>query len=288
MLERAPPKPGRIPRPDWCLRMDAWRFLNTGFRDGSANMAIDEAILEGVAAGSSPRTIRFFGWKPPAVSTGHSQDPLRELDVDACARAGVDVVRRPTGGRAVLHFGELTYAVVGPAGEGPLGRGVLETYRSIADALLAGLRELGVEGELERVGGEPRPTRNGASPPCFASAGRFEVTVAGRKLVGSAQRRSGGAVLQHGSLLLDGSHLGLADLLRIVDVERRRSLRLKLEQKTTDLGSILGRPVEFSEVADAMARGFERAWSARLVRGALSEAENEASLRLATEYVVCR
>ena len=108
------------------------------------------------------------------------------------------------------------------------------------------------------------------------------MTVAGRKLVGSAQRRSGGAVLQHGSLLLDGSHLGLADLLRIDDADRRRSLRRKLEQKTTDLGSILGRPVEFSEVADAMARGFERAWSARLVRGALSEAENEASVRSGT------
>ena len=270
------------------MQMDAWRFLDTGFSDGATNMAIDEAILEGVARGTSSQTVRVFGWRPPAVSTGHSQDPSRELDLDACARAGVDVVRRPTGGRAVLHFGELTYAVVGRSGERPLGRAVLETYRSIAEALLAGLRELGVEGDLERVGGEQRSVWRGASPPCFVSAGRFEITVRGRKLVGSAQRRSGSAVLQHGSLLMDGSHVGLVGLLRFEEEERRRTLRRALEDKTTDLASILGRSVEFPEVADALARGFELAWGVKLVPGQLSEEETAAAQRLATEHVVYR
>ena len=268
--------------------MGAWRFLNTGFRDGPMNMSIDRAILEGVERGTSPPTVRVFGWTPPTVSAGHSQDVARELDMDACARAGVGVVRRPTGGRAVLHAGELTYAVVGPSGEPPLGASIMETYLAIARALLAGLRELGAGGELARVGAETRARGGDASPPCFAGAGRFEVIVGGRKLVGSAQRRVGNAVLQHGSLLIDGSHAELADLLRIASEERRRSIRLSLEQKTTDLTSILGRPVEFAEVAAAVARGFELAWGTELVPGDLSHTEAEEAGRLATEYAVYR
>lgn len=266
--------------------MGAWRFLNTGFRDGPTNMAIDQALLEGAGRGTSPPTIRVFGWVPPTVSVGYSQDPCHELDMAACARAGVGIVRRPTGGRAVLHSGELTYAVVGPSGEPPLGGSILDTYGAIARALIAGLRELGVEGELARVETSGRAGREGVSPPCFASAGRFEVTVGGRKLIGSAQRRAGRAVLQHGSLLTDASHAGLADLLRMTGHQQREGLRRLLEQKTTDLARILGRPVEFAELAGALARGFERAWGVRLENGALSAREDEAAQELATEYVV--
>ena len=266
--------------------MGAWRFLNTGFLDGPMNMSIDRALLEGVELGTSPPTVRVFGWTPPTVSAGHSQDVARELDMEACARAGVGVVRRPTGGRAVLHAGELTYSVVGPSREPPLGASIMETYLAIARALVAGLRELGAECELERAGSETRVRGEGASPPCFAGAGRFEVVVEGRKLVGSAQRRVGNAVLQHGSLLIDGSHAGLVDLLRIASAERCRSIRLSLERKTTDLTSILGRPVEFAEVAAAVAFGFEFAWGTKLVPGGLSRRETEEAVRLATEYAV--
>jgi lipoate-protein ligase A len=250
-------------------------------------MSIDRALLEGVGRGASPPTVRVFGWAPPTVSTGHSQDVGRELDLEACAKAGVGTVRRPTGGRAVLHAGELTYAVAGVSGEPPLGASIMDTYFAIAGALLAGLRELGVEGELGRAGAGADVGRGGVSPPCFASAGRFEVVVGGRKLIGSAQRRSGKAVLQHGSLLIDGSHIQLVDLLRIERAERRRSIRLSLEQKTTDLSSILGRSVQFGEVASAVARGFEIAWGAELVPGSLSHEETEAAERFATEYTVC-
>ena len=268
--------------------MGAWRFLNTGFLDGPMNMSIDRALLEGVERGTSPPTDRVFGWTPPTVSAGHSQDVARELDMEACARAGVGVVRRPTGGRAVLHAGELTYAVVGPSGEPPLGASIMETYLAIAGALLAGLRELGAGGELERGGPETRARGEEASPPCFASAGRFEIVVGGRKLVGSAQRRSGDAVLQHGSLLMDGSHTELVDLMKIESTERRRSIRLSLERKTTDLTSILGRPVGFAEVAAAVALGFEAAWGTELIPGGLSDAETEEARRLATGYAVYR
>lgn len=262
--------------------MESWRFLNTGFAEGAFNMAVDEVLLAGVESGDSPPTVRVYGWTPPAVSTGHSQKIGRELDLERCRRAGVDVVRRPTGGRAVLHAGELTYSVAGPSGRAPLGSSIAESYRAIADALLRGLAELGVEATLTPVPTAPTRRDSGASPPCFVSAGRFEVVVGGRKLIGSAQRRVGSSVLQHGSLLLDPSHEGLADLLKVERESDRETIRRALSLKTTNLAEVLGRAVEFGEIVAPIRRGFETAFCVELHEGCLSERESEKVGKLAT------
>jgi len=265
--------------------MNGWRFLNTGPASGAVNMAVDEAILAGVTRGTSPPTVRVYAWDPPTVSTGYAQDLSAELDLVACAKSGVGVVRRPTGGRAVLHAGELTYSVVGESGEPPLGASIMEAYGAIAAALVAGLRSLGVSAELAAVPTASRVRNGGASPPCFVSAGRFEIVVDGKKLIGSAQRRVGRGVLQHGSLLTDERHEDLADLLRIDDGSRdvvRRALR----RKTTTLGQLLGRAVAFDEVATAVRLGFEEAWGVVLTEAPLSDGESEESQGLATGYVV--
>jgi len=263
--------------------MNSWRFLNSGCSDGATNMAVDEAILEGVDRGSSPPTLRVYAWKPPTVSTGHSQKVQVELDLEACRRRGFGVVRRPTGGRAVLHAGELTYSVVGRAGEPPLGGTIAESYRAIADGLLSGLEQLGVCAELAAVATAHRD-RGGVAPPCFVSAGRFEVVVSGRKLIGSAQRRLGAAVLQHGSLLTDETHVQLADVLRVDKEADRAAVRRTSVSKTTNLTAVLSRSLEFEELAYAMRVGFERAWGITFADGALSERESEAVRRLTTEY----
>jgi len=263
--------------------MSSWRFLNSGFSDGVTNMAVDEAILEGVARGSSPPTLRVYAWKPPTVSTGHSQKASVELDLEACRKRGFGVVRRPTGGRAVLHAGELTYSVVGRSGEAPLGGSIAETYQAIAGGLLLGLMELEVSAELAPVATASRG-RGEVAPPCFVSAGRYEVVVAGRKLIGSAQRRVGAAVLQHGSLLTDATHVQLADVLRVRGEADRTAIRRTLASKTTDLATLLSRSVGFEEVACAMRAGFERAWGLTLRDDSLSERESEVARRLATGY----
>lgn len=263
--------------------MSSWRFLNSGRSDGATNMAVDEAILEGVDRGSSPPTLRVYAWEPPTVSTGHSQKASVELDLEACRKRGFGVVRRPTGGRAVLHAGELTYSVVGRSGEPPLGGTIAESYEAIANGLLLGLEELGVCAELAAVAAAPRG-RGEVAPPCFVSAGRFEIVVAGRKLIGSAQRRSGAAVLQHGSLLTDGTHVQLADVLRVRKEVDRAAIRRTLVSKTTNLAAILSRSLEFEELACAMRVGFERAWGITLGDGTLTERESEAARRLTTEY----
>lgn len=265
--------------------MQRWRFLNTGSADGATNMAVDEALLLGVGRGSSPPTVRVYSWEPPTVSTGRSQDLTRELDLAACAARGFGIVRRPTGGRAVLHSGELTYAVAAPSGRPPLGSTIQETYRAIADALLEGLRLLGVDADLERVGTGASREGRGPSAPCFVSSGRFEVVVGGRKLVGSAQRRGGRGVLQHGSLLTDGTHAEIAGVLAIDEAARGR-IRDLLIAKTTDLSSLLKRRVPFAEVAAAVRAGFERAWAVELRDEGLREAEREVVRTLATECLI--
>ena len=178
-----------------------WRLLVTEACDGATNMAIDEALWRGRQAGASPPTLRFYGWAPPTVSLGYGQRLDRHVDVEACRRLGVGVVRRPTGGSAIYHDGperELTYSVSATADDLGVSADLLDTYRWIARALVRGLRALGAAAEMVPTG-----RGLGRDPAfCFARTGAYEIEVAGKKLVGSAQRRQGTSFLQHGAILL--------------------------------------------------------------------------------------
>jgi lipoate-protein ligase A len=179
-----------------------WRLLDQGALDGALSMALDVALLHAVDRGDSAPAIRLYGWSPPCLSLGRHQ-PVSAVDLDFCRRHGILVVRRPTGGRAVLHHLELTYSLVAPLDGAILPRRVQETYRRICGALVAGLAAAGVAAGLtpDTGGGDlPAPT---SAVPCFKAPAGGEVVVGGRKLVGSAMRVHGGSVLQHGSILLD-------------------------------------------------------------------------------------
>jgi lipoate-protein ligase A len=177
-------------------RLTAWALRVEGAAPGEANMARDLALAEAVAAGRCPPTLRLYGWGPPAVSIGRHQDPERACDPGACRAAGWDVVRRPTGGRAVLHAAdEVTYAVAVPLALAPAG--VQAAYAWIGAALVAAYRHLGLPAELSR--GRQLTDRTGA---CFDAPAAHEVVCQGRKIAGSAQLRHGGFLLQHGSLPL--------------------------------------------------------------------------------------
>jgi lipoate-protein ligase A len=159
-------------------------------------MAVDEALLDMPQSGW---TLRFYQWDRPTVSIGYAQPLARAVDRSRAHILAIPVVRRPTGGRAVLHGDEITYSIAGPLEVGALAGGVSASYRRIAAGLRAGLRSLGVVVDVERRGPAPSPSHKG---PCFSARTRHELAAAGRKLVGSAQRRRGGRLLQHGSLLL--------------------------------------------------------------------------------------
>ena len=241
----------------------AWRLLVTEPCDGATNMAIDEALWRGRHAGTSPPTVRFFAWEPPTVSVGYGQPLDRHVDVAACRRLGVGLVRRPTGGSAIYHDGperELTYSVAATADDLGVGPDLLETYRWIARALVRGLNALG-------AGAEMVPTGRGLGPDpafCFARTGAFEIEVSGRKLVGSAQRRLATSFLQHGAVLLG------------VDAERLRELfpttRDPLGTLTT-LEAAIGRRPTFDDVSRALADAFEAEHGLALTRGGLSADE---------------
>jgi lipoate-protein ligase A len=250
-----------------------WRLIVDGEADGPSNMAVDEAILRAVAAGNQPPTLRFYGWSPPCLSLGRNQ-PLADADLAACRAAGIDVVRRPSGGQAVLHADELTYSVVlmqtDPRSEG----GVLEAYRRISDGLLLGLEALGVVA-VQAVG--QRGGDHATTPICFETPSEYEVTVDGRKLVGSAQWRSRGGVLQHGSLPLFG------DLTRIVryvvmDEEEREEKQRRLLGRVVTLEEAAGRRFTFEDAVEALTGGLARTLNLDLVREGLSD-EERASAR---------
>jgi lipoyl(octanoyl) transferase len=239
-----------------------WRFENTGFCSGVFNMEYDEALARALVERDGNSTIRVYGWRPYAISLGWNQS-LEEIDIGKTSAAGIDVVRRPTGGRAILHAHELTYSVVMRVN----GKNIQAVYEEISRALIEGLSEVGAQVTIEKS--QPHfPTlyRNSSAAACFSSTGRYEIKYEGKKLVGSAQRRfvagdGDEVVLQHGSILLGPEHKQLVEYLHVPSEDHRIAMTRELDEKTTDLSSVLHRAVPFEEMSDALLRGFQKAWS---------------------------
>jgi len=244
-----------------------WRLLNSGQADGAMNMAIDEAILRAVAAGLVPPTLRFFAWQPACLSLGQAQ-PFSDVDEQACVARGYDVVRRPTGGRAILHTDELTYSVTSPEVEPRVAGGIVESYRRLSEGLLEGLRLLGVPG-IEAHHPEAERQRASENPVCFQVPSTYEITVGGKKLIGSAQVRRGGIVLQHGTLPLVG------DIARICNVLSSHPDPVRVRDRAATVEVVLGRAVSFDEAAEVMARGFASALNLELALGDLLPQERK-------------
>ncbi|MEW6750278.1 MAG: lipoate--protein ligase family protein [Candidatus Latescibacterota bacterium] len=264
--------------------MESWRLLDTGVGSGARNMAVDDALARLMAAGAGEPVLRLFAWDPPAISFGYGQDPARQVDLERCARAGVDLVRRPTGGRAVLHWEELTYSVICPDSHPRLGGPVEETYRSIGECLVAGLRRLGVNASLERVSGPSGTShQQRVTAPCFSSTARWEIKCRGRKLIGSAQRRLDGVILQHGSLLLGPAHRRLPELLAGLSEDGRRQWVGTLQEHSVELGECLCGPPDVRRLSTCLVEGFEERLEARLHPECLTPAEEELAWQLQRE-----
>lgn len=233
-----------------------WKFVNTGFQTGSFNMYFDEKLASRLRDGSGHPTLRVYGWNPPAISIGANQR-VEDFDLARLEREGIGLVRRPTGGRAILHAQELTYSIVMPAAT----RSSREIYSSVSTGLLAGIQLIGIDAQFAPADRAlPRSFEDPASIPCFASSARWEIQVDGRKIVGSAQRRYGTVVLQHGSLLLGPQHLKLPEFLAPGLREADAELGGRLADHTIDAETVLGRRVGFEEAVSCVRRGFERAW----------------------------
>lgn len=243
-----------------------WRLLVDPPRDGSKNMAIDEALLEHCASEEYAYhfpTVRFYQWSHPTLSLGYNQEVKGSLQLSACRERGIPIVRRPTGGKAVFHDQELTYSVIASFSSHPFRMSVADNYRMISEALTEGLKLLNLE---VRIAEEDTPAYSPSGPEaCFARLSRYEISCQGFKLVGSAQRRKRKAFLQHGSILLDADR-------QLV----RKLIKSKGSQDKWDFVSVrevLGRSVTFEEMIPLLVRGFEKKFKIRLKASQLSEEE---------------
>ncbi|MGB9674011.1 MAG: lipoate--protein ligase family protein [Anaerolineales bacterium] len=270
-----------------------WRLIITPPAIGAWNMAVDEAILEAIGKELAPPTFRLYAWNPPCLSLGYAQ-PIQDVDLVALADRGWQLVRRPTGGRAILHTDELTYSVIGSHAEPILQGSVLESYQRLAQALLKALHLLGIAAKANETNSpaaaqppnhsapmRPNPNPQAANPVCFEYPSNYEIVVNGKKIIGSAQARRKEGVLQHGSFPLYGDITRIIQVLTFADEESRKNAQKRLLQRATTAQEACGRQIEWDEAARAFIRAFEDTLQIRLVRSDLSGAE----LMRATELV---
>lgn len=233
-------------------------------------MALDEALMESVRAGAPP-VLRFYRWSPACLSLGRNQPAAGHYDAAAIAERGIDVVRRLTGGRAVLHDRELTYSVVMP--DRALGS-ARAAYTLINAALVAGLGRLGLAVALQPPSTEHAPAPSLA--PCFRDPAEGEIVLAGRKLVGSAQVRMDGVILQHGSLLFRDDQSEVAGLVSGGDTVG--------EERPATLADHLDPLPAWSRIVEALTAGWRETISRRLVESAPTPTELESARRIAARY----
>ncbi len=258
-----------------------WRLLlEDEPRSGSANMAVDEALAEAVAAGDSLPTLRFYRWQPAAVSLGRHQ-PVADVDGARLAERGYELVRRTTGGRAILHTDELTYSVTAPLDDPRMAGGVMDAYLLMSNGLLTGLEGVGLA--AQKAAGDVRAGPD-VSAVCFEVPSAYEITAGGRKLMGSAQSRRKGYVLQHGSLPLTGDITRLVDVLALHPAEID-ALRAHLAERACTLAQALqvlddSPQLDFRIVAGCMAAGLAETLNVRWQPGVLSAGENRRAAEL--------
>jgi lipoate-protein ligase A len=255
-----------------------WRLIKDTYHTGFMNMAIDEAIMIAHREGLVPPTIRFYQWSPPAVSLGYFQDLKKEIDVDSCRNLGIDIVRRPTGGKAVLHDKELTYSFTIKENHPLVNNSILETYKKISGGIIKGLFYFGITADLVPLGEKSKIHHSNLKSICFSVPSQYEVQVEGKKIVGSAQVRKREIVLQHGSLLIELEKDKLFSVFNFPSTQIRE--RLKTKFKATSLGEILKRKITFSELSAILPRGFEEEFGVKLLEGQITEEEEKISQEL--------
>jgi lipoyl(octanoyl) transferase len=247
-----------------------WRLIHTPPSTGAWNMAVDEAILENIYRGEAKPTLRLYAWNPPCLSLGHAQ-PFKDVDVERLKSHGWDVVRRVTGGRAILHTDEITYSVTGNADDEILSGGVMESYNRLSKALLYAVQSLSLPVKIKEESHTKSVTYQ--NPVCFEVPSSYEITVDGKKLIGSAQARKKEGVLQHGSLPLTGDLTRICDALVFENESVRQEAKDRLLSRATTVESVLGINVSWDNAANALKQGFEKELGIEFEIGELSQSE---------------
>lgn len=241
------------------MTKEVWYFIDSGEGSPSFNMALDEALLDWHSEGKIPPVIRFYGWNPATLSIGYFQKVDKEIDLDAVKRHGLGFVRRPTGGRGVLHEHELTYSVIVSEEHPDMPKTVTEAYRVISEGILKGFHQLGLEAyfAVPKTNEEREALKSPRSAVCFDAPSWYELVVEGRKVAGSAQTRQKGVILQHGSILLDLDEDKLFSLFKYPNERVKERMQKAFKSKAVAINDISKLNITLDESKRAFKQGFE-------------------------------
>ncbi|MDQ0430068.1 lipoate-protein ligase A [Planomicrobium stackebrandtii] len=255
------------------MKYPKWIFVNSGASSPSFNMALDEALLIWHSEGLIPPVIRFYSWEPAALSIGYFQKVEKEIDMDAVNRLGLGFVRRPTGGRGVLHEHELTYSIIVSEDYPDMPETVTEAYRVLSEGLLEGFKNLGLDAyfSVPDTDAKRADLKKPKSAVCFDAPSWYEMVVEGKKVAGSAQTRQKGVILQHGAILIDLDAEKLLSVFKFPSEEAKERMRIKIPEKAVSINSIRKEPATVEECIHAFKAGFEQALSIELEPYTLSE-----------------
>lgn len=257
------------------MEKEIWRFIDSGNCSPAFNMALDEALLDWHSEGKIPPVIRFYGWNPATLSIGYFQKVEKEIDLEAVKAHGLGFVRRPTGGRGVLHEHELTYSVIVSEDHPEMPKTVTEAYRVISEGILKGFHQLGLEAyfAVPRTEEERSALKNPRSAVCFDAPSWYELVVEGRKVAGSAQTRQKGVILQHGSILLDLDEDKLFSLFKYPNDRVKERMKSAFKNKAVAINEISQRNITLEEAKEAFYKGFAEGLNIALEPYHLNEEE---------------
>jgi len=259
-----------------------WRIIISEPGNGPWNMALDEAFLLSTAKEYQPPTLRFYTWEPYCLSIGHAQK-VSEIDVDSLYSLGWDIVRRPTGGRGILHADELTYSITAPENYTGISGSIIDSYRMISSGLIIGLKNIGIH-----ANSKPKDVSKkylSKDPICFQYPSDYEITFEGKKLIGSAQARRHKGILQHGAIPLHGDITRIISVLKFNTNDAKFEAKQLLQQRATSIEMALGVIIQKETLINKMIDGFEEALNIKLVVGKISMQEfNSAKDLLENKY----
>lgn len=237
------------------MEKETWLFIDSGVNTPAYNMAMDEALLDWHSKGLIPPVLRFYGWNPPGLSVGYFQKTNGKIDVDRARERGYELVRRQTGGRAVLHDDELTYSVIVDEDHPNMPKTVTEAYRVISQGLLEGFRNLGLKAEFSIPEGKIGKTN---SAVCFDESSWYELIIEDRKAAGSAQTRQKGVILQHGSVPMHIDDQALFDCFIYPNARVKERAMRGFHEKAAAMDEVLKRPITIDKVKEAFFEGFQK------------------------------
>ena len=266
------------------MEKQPWRLIINAPTEGPWNMAVDEAILESTANKLQPTTLRLYSWTPYCISLGHAQ-PIADVDEKLLHEHGWQIVRRPTGGKAILHADELTYCICASKEDAHVQGSVLESYQHLSKGLIAAMQLINLD-----VASEPHKSaseRITTKPICFEVPSDYEITLGGKKIIGSAQARKKDGVLQHGAIPLYGDITRITDVLAYADEKARASSKAVMHNRATTIAEHSLERITWKRMAQAMICGFEKALEVEMKPGRLSDLERERAKQLLVEKYAC-